>query len=302
MKGKLLGENKIMLADFKLGERVEAPGALDLPLDLAIALLKGPNNRINLAVPVRGDLGNPSFDYGFVIRSALVDVVRRIVTSPFRFLAGSEEDTEQLRKVEFEPGSDDIEPSQREQLDILSEAIKQRPEIELVVRGSYDAHVDGKSLRRQQVRRDVLAEADILVEEGEDSDFMAFGNVDIQKALERLLARRSEGGAAEFADTYKKQTGREPDRVNPLLGLFGRGSSDREFYEAMFDRLVELQPLSDGELEALATSRAKAITAALRRAGVDSKQVTVGDIEAVTGKPGEAVVAELSLRTVPAEN
>ncbi|PTQ78921.1 uncharacterized protein DUF748 [Nitrosospira multiformis] len=302
VKGKLLGENKIMLADFKLGERVEAPGALDLPLDLAIALLKGPNDRINLAVPVRGDLGNPSFDYGLVIRTALATVLRRIVTSPFRLLAGSEEETENLRKVEFEPGSDDIQPSQREQLDVLAEAIKQRPEVALVVQGPYDAEVDGKSLRRQQVHRDVLAEADILVEESEDLDFMAFGNADIQKALERLLARRSEGGPAEFADTYKKRTGREPDRVNPLLGLFGRGSRDREFYEAMFDRLVELQPLSGGELEALAASRAKEIIAALRRAGVDSKQVIVGDIEAVAGKARDAVVAELSLQTAPAEN
>ncbi|HEU4853930.1 MAG TPA: DUF748 domain-containing protein [Nitrosospira sp.] len=303
-KGRLLGENKIMLADFKLGERVEAPEALDLPLDLAIALLKGPNDRINLAVPVRGDVGSPSFDYGLVIRTAVATTVRRIVTSPFRLLArlAGSEDTEELRRVEFEPGRDDIEPSQREQLDILAEAIKQRPEVSVVVQGPYDAELDGRSLRRQYMRRDVMAEADVLIEAGEDLDFIAFGNADIQKALERLLARRSEGGAAEFSETYKTRTGREPDRVNPLLGLFGRGSKDREFYEAMFDRLVELEPLSGGELEALGASRARSITEALRRAGVDARQVAVGDIEAVTGKPGEAVVAELSLSTALVEN
>ncbi len=303
VKGRLLGENRIMLADFKLGERVEAPGALDLPLDLAIALLKGPNDRINLAVPVRGDVGSPSFDYGVVIRNALATAVRRIVTSPFRLLARltGAEDTEELRKVEFEPGSDDIEPSQREQLDMLAEAIKQRPEISLVVQGPYDAEVDGRSLRRQDVRRNVLSEADALVEEGEDLDFIAFGDAGIQKALERLLAKRSEGGAAEFAEMYRKRTGREPDRVNPLLGLFGRGSEDREFYEAMFDRLVELEPLPPEKLDALATNRARAIIEALRRAGVDPRQVTAGEIEAVTGKSGEPVVAELSLGTAPVE-
>ena len=37
---QLLGENKISMSDFQLGERVESPTALDLPLDLAVALLK----------------------------------------------------------------------------------------------------------------------------------------------------------------------------------------------------------------------------------------------------------------------
>jgi hypothetical protein len=69
----------------------------------------------------------------------------------------------------------------------------------------------------------------------------------------------------------------------------------------MFDRLVELQPLDEGELEALAASRARAISDMLRKAGVDSQHITIGDIQVVNSKAGEAedtVAGELSLSAV----
>jgi hypothetical protein len=307
VNGSLLGENSVELADFKLGERVEAPDALDLPLDLAIALLKGPNDRINLAVPVRGDVGNPTFDYGKVIRAAVANAIRRIVTAPFRLLGGlaGGEDAEQLRTVEFEPGRDDIEPSQRELLDELARAMKQRPGVGVVVRGPYDPDRDGESLRRRHVHRDLLIATGGMVEEEEDLGLVEYGDAETQKALEKLLRERSGDGEAvsKFAEAYKQRTGREPQRVNPVLGLFGRGSRDREFYRAVFDRLVELQPLDEGELEALAASRARAISDMLRKAGIDSQHLTIGDIQVVSGKEGEDTVkGELALSAVPAEH
>ena len=39
INSQLLGENKILLEQFTLGERIESPTAVNLPLDLAIALL-----------------------------------------------------------------------------------------------------------------------------------------------------------------------------------------------------------------------------------------------------------------------
>ncbi|MDQ3186114.1 MAG: DUF748 domain-containing protein [Pseudomonadota bacterium] len=302
--GNLAGENKIMLADFKLGERVEAPNALDLPLDLAIALLKGPDDRIDIAVPVAGDMNSPTFDYGVVIRSAIANLIRRVVSAPFRLLAGllgGQE--EELRKVEFEPGSDAIAPTQREQLDNLAQALKQRSQIGLVVQGPYDAQRDGQRLRSEYVHRDLAIAMGTRIEPGEDLGLIAYGDADTQKALEKLLAERAAAGAGdkvrEFADEYAKRTGRPPDRVNVLLGLFGRGSEDRAFYEALFERLVELQPPPDSAVRLLAASRAQAIIDVLLKAGIDSKRLVSAGIKPVTGKPGTPVAAELSLDVAP---
>jgi hypothetical protein len=303
--GNLAGENTIMLADFKLGERIEAPNALDLPLDLAIALLKGPDGRIKLAVPVEGDMGNPTFDYGTVISGALANVIRRIVSSPFRLLAGllDENDAEKLRKVEFEPGSDDIAPAQREQLDILVEALKKRPKVGVVVKGPYDAERDGQHLRSQLVHRDLAIAKGAAPEPGEDLGLISYRDADTQKALEKLLAERAGDNAIKkFADEYAKKTGRQPDRVNALLGLFGRGSRDRAFYEALYEHLVELRPLPDDALQSLAKSRAQAIMDVLLKAGIDSKRVISGGITPVSGEPGTPIAAELSLDVAAGES
>src|SRR5207244_7774376 len=122
---QLAGENKIVLEDFSLGERVASPTAMDLPLDLAIALLKESDGKIRLAVPVAGNVGNPQFDYGTVIRGAIGNVLTSLVTAPFRLLAGllGGGKSEEIRSVEFAPGSDRIAPAQRENLDGLAQAL-----------------------------------------------------------------------------------------------------------------------------------------------------------------------------------
>jgi hypothetical protein len=183
--------------------------------------------------------------------------------------------------------------------------MKQRPGVGVVVRGPYDPDRDGESLRRQHVHRDLLIATGGVVEEEEDLGLIGYGDAETQKALEQLLRERSgDGEIVKFTEAYKQRTGREPQRVNPVLGLFGRGSRDREFYRAMFDRLVALQPLGEGELESLASRRARAISDALRKAGIDSRHITDGDIQVVKSKAGageaeDTVAGELALTAVP---
>ena len=55
-RSALAGENKVVLRRLQLGERVESPGAMSLPLDLAIAILSDSQGRIDIALPVRGNV------------------------------------------------------------------------------------------------------------------------------------------------------------------------------------------------------------------------------------------------------
>ena len=84
---QLLGENKVLLEQFTLGERVESPTAVNLPLDLAIALLTDSSGKIDLSVPVRGNVDSPEFSYGPIVWQAIRTVLTNIVTAPFRALA-----------------------------------------------------------------------------------------------------------------------------------------------------------------------------------------------------------------------
>src|SRR5690606_29891918 len=105
----------------------------DLPLDLAVALLENSNGVINLEIPVSGNVDDPQFDIGPVIRGAISNAIGNIVSSPFRFLGsliGGGDDAE-ISAVRFRPGRSDIAPPEQQKLLRLGEALSQRPQLVL---------------------------------------------------------------------------------------------------------------------------------------------------------------------------
>jgi len=78
----LVGENEIFMDQFTFGERIDSPDATTLPVRLAVALLKDREGRIDINLPVRGDLNDPEFSYGRIVVSALVNLITKIVSSP----------------------------------------------------------------------------------------------------------------------------------------------------------------------------------------------------------------------------
>jgi hypothetical protein len=294
---QLLGENKIVMTDFQLGKRVEAPNALDLPLDLAVALLKEPDGRIRLAVPVRGDLDNPKFDYGVLIRDAITTTLKRIVTAPFRFIAGllGGQGDKDLQSVEFDPGSVRITPPMREQLKAVAQALNERRQLKLVVQGAYDPQRDGQALRDAEARQELVRALGVKLKPGEDPGPIAYDDPDTQRALEKLLAARAGGDAVDgFSAEYTKKSGKPVRRVNPMLAVFGRGRGDRAFYEALFERLVQIEPLPDTVLADLAAQRARAIADFIAQTGIDAGRIEVGKTQTVEDR-SKPLAAKLAL-------
>jgi len=286
-EGKLEGNNKVLLDKFALGNRVEAPNALHLPLDLAIALLTDADGKINVAVPVSGDVNNPSFSYGHLIWQAIATVIKNIVTAPFRalgaLLGGG---TAKLDAVAFDPGSARVLPTELDKLKKVAEALQKRPQLKVIVDGRYQEAADGKALREDKVRRELAAAQKVKLAPGEEPGPVAFDDARTQRALEKLLTARSgKDAVAQFTAEFEKKAGRKARRVNPALALLGQGSDDRELYEALYKRLVELHPLAAAELEALGTQRAAAVSQAMvKDAGIDAARVATGK----TGATGEA--------------
>jgi hypothetical protein len=297
----LVGRNKAVMENFTLGERVEAPSALDLPLDLAIALLKDSQGRISVAVPIEGDVGQPTFDYRHLVREAVANLIRRVVSAPFRALGrlfgGVDED---VAGIEFTPGSARLRPPEREKLDKVAHVLSERRELKLVVRGPFDPERDGEALRSDGVRRDVALALGVELEGRADPGPIAYSDAATQRALEALLASRAGPNAMEELErAFAQRAGREPDRVNPLLGLLGRASPDREFYQAVHRRLVELYPLPPRALPELAARRAGAIVQYLAgTAGVEPSRLATGEARAAHVAADEPVTAQLALDVV----
>jgi hypothetical protein len=295
-RSALVGENKVVVRRLQLGERVESPGAMRLPLDLAIAILSDSQGVIDLALPVRGNVDHPEFSYGHLVWQALVNVITKIATAPFRALAGLfGGSAENVEAVAFEAGSDTVLPPEREKLKRVAEVLGKRPRLKLTVHGTYEAKADGEALRSLRVRRDLARHLESKVEPGEDPGPVAFERPKSQRALERLYTERG-GSIEEFQAGYEKTAGKKVERVNPVLVMLDRGAGDRAFYEALFRRLVETAPLADADLTALGRRRAEATARTLKESAAESAgRVDVGDTEVAKGAERNTVPTRLEL-------
>ncbi len=298
INSQLLGENKVLLEQFTLGERVESPTAVNLPLDLAIALLTDSSGKIDLSVPVRGNVDNPEFAYGHLVWQAIRTVLTNIVTAPFRALAslfgGS---AEKADAIGFEAGRAQLAPPEREKLTRVAGVLKQRPQLRLMVEGRYDPRHDGAALRIAAARRTLAERQDIKLAGADDPALVNFDNAKTQRAIEALLEERAgKDSIDKFKTDYEKASGKEAKRVNPALALIGRGSPDREFYEALFKRAAELQPLPATALPDLARQRSGAIVSFMNKAaGLDASRVAAKPVATVSADKPSEITTSLSL-------
>ena len=106
---KLLeAENKVVVDQLTFGEKTNSPDATSVPVPLVVALLQDRKGRIDVDLPIRGDLNNPDFKYGRVLLETLGNLLTKMAASPFALVGklipggGS---GEELQFFEFEPGS-----------------------------------------------------------------------------------------------------------------------------------------------------------------------------------------------------
>jgi hypothetical protein len=251
-EARLVGENKLVFERVQLGEKVEEKGARDLPLELAVALLTDSNGRINLEVPVRGNLNDPQFDFAGLIARAFRNVVSRIASAPFRALGALVGGKgEALEVLAFEPGSVALAPPEEQTLNDLAKALAERPQLELVVRGGYDPQADATALRRQLVRREVARRAGYDPKRAEEFGGFDLRDAKIVREAEKLFLERG-GGAIELIKMH---------------------AAERPYGRLLFDRLVAETPLEAGSAERLAQARAETVRAALASRGVDPGRV-----------------------------
>lgn len=271
---ELQGDNSVVLEHFSLGERVESPGAMKLPLDLAIALLTDNDGKIDLSLPVRGNLDHPEFSYGHLIWQAITNVLTKLVTAPFRALASLfGGGGENLDTIIFEPGQAELTPPEQEKLKQVAKALEKREQLALMIQGGFDPALDGKALKKFKTSLALAGKLGLKLDPGEEPGPVAFDNAKTQRALEDMAGDK----LAAFETDYQKETGRKAKRVNPALALLGRAGEDLDFYRALFEYLAENSSLTEKELQELAERRGAAIAGELtKRAGVDAARVSVG--------------------------
>tara|TARA_R100001244_G_C5171241_1_gene131690 strand:- start:3317 stop:6193 length:2877 start_codon:yes stop_codon:yes gene_type:complete len=158
-KGQLNAENKVVVEQLQLGERVDSPSAVDLPIRLAVALLKDTEGKIAIELPVNGDLNSPQFSVMPIVWQTLRNLVLRAAQAPFKFIGGlvSGGADMDLSTVPFAAGSAELDSAAQSTLDTLAMALKERPALRLEVEGMSAQSSDGLPLAEQRLEREYQA-------------------------------------------------------------------------------------------------------------------------------------------------
>lgn len=295
----LQSENKIVLENFSLGQRVEAPKAIDLPLDMAIALLKDSNGQIKASVPVTGSLDDPKFAVGPLMWDAFSTLIKNAVSAPFNAIGSmlGLQEGEKADAVIFIPGADTLVPAENEKLAKIAEAFKQRPNLKLKIHGQYDPKQDREALNSLSLRRAVAEESGFSLKAGEEPGPVAFGDAESQRSLEKLVTQRLGKQLIDKLEyDYIKQNGKAPQRVKSFAGLTGKASETPDFYEKLFELDIKTESLPDSELTALAERRVKTITEELTvKNRLDRGRVVATKVEANEGKMDKGVEMKLEI-------
>ncbi|MNJ10518.1 AsmA family protein [compost metagenome] len=155
-QGRLKAENKVVVEQLQLGEKVDSPDAVDLPIRLAVALLKDTDGKISIELPVTGDLNDPQFSVMPIVWQTLRNLVLRAAQAPFKFIGGliSGGDAQDLGSVAFAAGSSDLAPDAQSALDKLAAALKERPALRLEIEGTSAQSSDGPLIAQQRLERE----------------------------------------------------------------------------------------------------------------------------------------------------
>jgi hypothetical protein len=291
---ELAGENTIVLRDFELGDKVDHPGAMSLPLGLAVALLKDPSGKIDIDLPVRGNVNDPEFGYGRVVLGALTNLVLKIVASPFALLGnliGVE--ASQLEQINFIPGRSDLTPPETERVAKIVEALALRPELVLQISGAIDRDVDSQALKAS--RLDAEIESRINEKAGESDNKMY---AEQRRAIiEGLYLERLAGSDPDSELATKRQQFTTATTA-PGSDKPGEKFDELAYLAQIRDQLIASETVTDPELAMLATDRAQnARNAALALDAKLDDRIEIGAVQSLSAEDDQAIPMKITLST-----
>jgi hypothetical protein len=183
---QLSANNSLKIDQLTFGDKVDGPDATHLPVPFLISLLTDSNGQINLDLPISGTINDPQFSIGGLIVRVFVNIIEKVVTSPFSLLAhafggGGEE----MAYIEFDPGSAKLTDAGKAKLDSLAKALAQRPQLKLDIIGRADMTADDAGLREHILSSQIKKSKNL---EEEDDGGATVTEADRARAIEKIYS------------------------------------------------------------------------------------------------------------------
>ena len=274
---KLSATNQIFLDQLTFGDKVDSPDAVNLPVQLAVSLLKNSRGEIDLHLPVSGTLDDPEFSVFGLVLKMLFNLIGKAITSPFALLGsvlgGSGEELSQLA---LPAGGARIGEAQQDKLKTLAQALIDRPALKLDITGRADPASDLDGLRQAALDYAVRAQKlKAMIARGEEAPSLE--EVEVSAAEYPALLEKA----------YKAADFKKPRN---LIGL------TKDLPVAEMEALMRANvKVGDAELRTLAQQRAQAVREWLAgEGGVAGERIFV--LEPKVEALGEGGQVQFSLR------
>jgi len=154
---KLTSKNVLDVFKIEAGKKVKNKTAMNVPVRLAVSLLKDVHGNIHLDIPVTGSLDDPKFKWGKVIWGVIKNIMVKAATAPFRFFAnafgGKEED---YKQVNFDYLQNSINGLQKKTLDNLAHVLMEKPELKLQLLQVTSRQDEAEVFALQQIKKQYL--------------------------------------------------------------------------------------------------------------------------------------------------
>ncbi|MGZ5575913.1 MAG: DUF748 domain-containing protein, partial [Methylobacter sp.] len=286
---ELTATNNILIDQLELGEKVENPNAVSLPLELAVALIKDADGKIRMDIPITGSLEDPKFSVTHLIADALVNAISKVITSPFRALAslvGSEAD---LSTISFPAGSAELDKKQISKLDDLVKALNKRRELKLEIKGAAYQEQDWPAVSDDalydQLKR---IKADEINKQGGRkirAEHVVISDEDYRRLMEQLFVEKFPLMVEKTLLGKVRIVGTKAD------------TNTHEFYAIAKEKLSAIIKPEEQRLKGLAAERAQAIASYIvKKGGIANERIFILDTAIDPAREGNEIVSLLSLK------
>ncbi len=153
----LSAQNRLILEQLTLGDKVEGSSAGNLPVNFALALLRDRNGVIDINLPIGGSLDDPQFSIGGIIVKVIVNLITKAVTAPFALIGSLFGGGEELSNLEFAVGRANIDDTGETKLKSMAKMLTDRPALKLEITGRSDPETDREGLKQASIDRKVRA-------------------------------------------------------------------------------------------------------------------------------------------------
>jgi hypothetical protein len=224
---------------------------VSLPIKLAVALLKDRNGVINLDLPVTGTLRDPAFQLGKIVWKVFVNAIEKAVTAPFALLGTMFGRGPELRFIDFQPGTAELDTVAVDKVRTIAKALNERPQLKIEVPIGWIAELD----------RPALVEAKFLAQ--------------VRETQSEKAGRKKSTGATDFGQLdpaakveiltqlYRKNFGTEPKFPESVTSLKSKPELASAQENFLGQALHQQIAVSEAEFTALGQQRAAAAQQAL---------------------------------------